>query len=215
MQMAEAIASGRDVVVCDGFEIGEVERAAAEWGGVTLWVGAAAPMHRQTLTVSESELAQWYFTWASPPRVVWCEPVARPVLLPARVQKVLLTQSTRQTASAWARHAGFRDPLFVPARRLGAAAARTDAASVPAGARADVVTMAHTLEALRLFRAKRAGEEAVPRYSVFSNRVLMSLAWALPTDEDEFMAVSGCGPQKWQKYGKDITQICAQVRAQL
>ena len=202
MQVETAVASGRDVVVCDGYVLSQVDQASGEWGGVTLWVGEQAPTHHYTLTISESELAQWYFSWASPPRVVWCEPRLGTVALPARVQKVLLTQQSWPAVAGWAQAAGFRDPLILSSK-------------LPQSKGVDVVAMAKLLEELRAFRAEQAEVEGVRRFRVFSDKVLMSLASAFPSDELGFLAVPGCGPQKWQKYGRQITEICTRARAKL
>ncbi len=62
-------------------------------------------------------------------------------------------------------------------------------------------------EALRALRTEEARSQGIAPFMVFSNRVLLALVEAKPTDERSFVAVSGLGPAKWEKYGPQILAV--------
>ena len=57
-------------------------------------------------------------------------------------------------------------------------------------------------ERLRVLRKRIADEEGVPPYVVFSDAALRGMCVTLPATDDEFLAVSGVGNVKLQRYGR-------------
>lgn len=57
-------------------------------------------------------------------------------------------------------------------------------------------------ERLRQLRKRIADAEGVPPYIVFSDAALRSMCAIMPSDENEFLAVSGVGPAKLARYGE-------------
>jgi ATP-dependent DNA helicase RecQ len=55
-------------------------------------------------------------------------------------------------------------------------------------------------ERLRELRRSIAAEQGVPAYVVFGDATLMAMAAARPTDEEEFLAISGVGKAKLERY---------------
>ena len=62
-------------------------------------------------------------------------------------------------------------------------------------------------EALRALRTEIARELHAPPYVVFHDSTLRELARALPQTEQEFLAVKGAGPSRWQKYGQRVLAV--------
>ncbi len=60
------------------------------------------------------------------------------------------------------------------------------------------------LKALRLDIAR---EENMPPYIIFSDRTLIDMAVKVPLSEEEMLAVSGVGAQKWLKYGRRFLAV--------
>jgi superfamily II DNA helicase RecQ len=58
--------------------------------------------------------------------------------------------------------------------------------------------------ALREMRSKIAKSDKVPAYVVFSDRTLAELASSRPKSEAQLLDVSGIGPAKLEKYGRQI-----------
>ena len=56
-------------------------------------------------------------------------------------------------------------------------------------------------EKLRALRKTLADEQQVPAFVVFSDATLYDMVEKQPTTDDEFLDVSGVGPQKLVKYG--------------
>lgn len=214
--LVDAVNSGRDVVVCQGFNLSAVVDAVMEPAVWTLWVGFD-DLKRQgllmdgvlphassiPLVVDESAMLDWVRTWLAPPRVVYCEPQGPLPPLPSRLQKIVLTRKRYEETEAFCRAAGIRDPLIVD----GGGKAAEPSAAMSSATEEQTVAMAFRLEKLREWRAHVADREEVKRYRVFSDRVLMALAWAAPVDEASFLAVSGCGPKKWDHYGPQLTAL--------
>ncbi len=67
--------------------------------------------------------------------------------------------------------------------------------------------------ALKAFRTAEASRRRVPPYVVFNNRALEGLARACPTDEEEFLAVLGLGPDRWERIGPRVLEIIAETRS--
>jgi len=64
-------------------------------------------------------------------------------------------------------------------------------------------------EVLRSWRTRQAGKEGVPPYVVFNDRTLAAIARERPADEQALLAVTGVGPAKLERYGKQILTIVA------
>ncbi len=60
---------------------------------------------------------------------------------------------------------------------------------------------------LKQWRSDTAREQGVPAYIVFNNRTLAALASQHPTTHDELLEVSGIGPTKADRYGKEILDL--------
>ena len=69
-----------------------------------------------------------------------------------------------------------------------------------------------TFEAFRALRTKLAKKEGVPPYIIFSDKTLDEIAKKLPINEDEFLAISGVGQQKLEKYGKKFIELANSLR---
>jgi len=67
-------------------------------------------------------------------------------------------------------------------------------------------------ETLRQLRQKKAKQEQVPAYVVFSDRALQEMALYYPQNQQEFIKINGVGPIKWIKYGEEFLQA---IKAQL
>ncbi|MDH6116482.1 DNA helicase-2/ATP-dependent DNA helicase PcrA [Kitasatospora sp. GAS204A] len=64
-------------------------------------------------------------------------------------------------------------------------------------------------ERLREWRSKRAKEQAVPAYVVFTDATLMAIAEDAPTSTGELSLISGVGAMKLDKYGAAVLSLCA------
>jgi ATP-dependent DNA helicase RecQ len=62
-------------------------------------------------------------------------------------------------------------------------------------------------EALRTLRRKLASERGVPAYVVFSDATLLEMAARRPRTEQELLGVSGVGPAKLERYGRDFLDL--------
>jgi ATP-dependent DNA helicase RecQ len=62
-------------------------------------------------------------------------------------------------------------------------------------------------ERLRTWRRRRAENDAVPAFVVFSDRTLRELAAAQPGDVAGLAAVSGVGPAKLERYGEELLSL--------
>lgn len=60
---------------------------------------------------------------------------------------------------------------------------------------------------LSKLRQKWAQETQVPAYVIFGDRTLMEMSASFPTTEGEFLALNGCGPIKWVKYGPSFVEV--------
>lgn len=61
--------------------------------------------------------------------------------------------------------------------------------------------------ALKKIRYTIAKEEKMPAYIVFSDKSLKLMASELPTTENEFLAISGVGMNKMEKYGDEFMSV--------
>ncbi|WP_395374849.1 DNA helicase RecQ [Marinicella sp. W31] len=64
-------------------------------------------------------------------------------------------------------------------------------------------------EALRELRMQLASEQGVPPYVVFSDAALLDMVQKRPSDEEQFMYVSGVGEFKRDKYGSEFLKVIA------
>jgi superfamily II DNA helicase RecQ len=62
-------------------------------------------------------------------------------------------------------------------------------------------------ERLRTWRRRRAEDDAVPAFVVFSDQTLRELAAAQPGDAAGLAAVSGIGPTKLERYGEELLSL--------
>ncbi len=70
-------------------------------------------------------------------------------------------------------------------------------------------------EKLRLLRQQIATQEGVPAYIVFSDASLKDMEAKLPTNEEQFMEVSGVGRTKLEKYATVFLKAIAELQASL
>ncbi|WP_251065263.1 ATP-dependent DNA helicase UvrD2 [Streptomyces sp. ISL-44] len=64
-------------------------------------------------------------------------------------------------------------------------------------------------ERLRDWRAGQSKEQGLPAYCVFTDKTLMAIAEAAPSEEGELSMISGVGGRKLERYGADVLAICA------
>lgn len=64
-------------------------------------------------------------------------------------------------------------------------------------------------ERLRGWRAARSKEQGLPPYCVFTDKTLMAIAEAAPSEGGELSMISGVGARKLDRYGADVLAICA------
>lgn len=60
---------------------------------------------------------------------------------------------------------------------------------------------------LKELRAKLAQEQRVPAYIVFADAALLDMCRKMPTNDDEFLQVSGVGQMKLERYGKEFLKV--------
>nr|WP_234314304.1 MULTISPECIES: ATP-dependent DNA helicase UvrD2 [unclassified Streptomyces] len=64
-------------------------------------------------------------------------------------------------------------------------------------------------ERLREWRAAEAKLQGLPAYCVFTDKTLMAIAEAAPTEAGELSMISGVGGRKLDRYGAEVLAICA------
>ncbi|MER5871081.1 ATP-dependent DNA helicase UvrD2 [Streptomyces sp. NPDC002044] len=64
-------------------------------------------------------------------------------------------------------------------------------------------------ERLRDWRAGQSKEQGLPAYCVFTDKTLMAIAEAAPSEGGELSMISGVGARKLDRYGADVLAICA------
>ena len=69
-------------------------------------------------------------------------------------------------------------------------------------------------EKFRELRAKLAKEESVPAYLIFSDKTLLEIAHKLPATSEAFLAISGVGESKLEKYGEIFTALSKTLLSQ-
>lgn len=65
-------------------------------------------------------------------------------------------------------------------------------------------------EVLRELRMQYARSEGMPPYIIFSDKTLIDMCIKLPSNEEEMLAVSGVGTNKYDKYGRGFIDRIAQ-----
>jgi len=63
------------------------------------------------------------------------------------------------------------------------------------------------VEALKAWRLGLAKSKRLPAFRILSDRVLLGIAEAQPTNEESLVAVHGFGPKLAEKYGRDLISI--------
>ena len=82
--------------------------------------------------------------------------------------------------------------------------ARTPAVELPStGASATLVAR------LRAWRLKEAQRKRVPAFRILTNRVLVAIAQARPTNAQALRSVPGVGPKLVQVYSAQLVDLCA------
>jgi ATP-dependent DNA helicase RecQ len=66
--------------------------------------------------------------------------------------------------------------------------------------------------ALRRFRRELSKDLEVPPFIVFNDKTLHALATALPASREDFLRVKGTGPTSWERFGKQVVEICLLAR---
>ncbi|MGW7333447.1 ATP-dependent DNA helicase UvrD2 [Streptomyces sp. NPDC054840] len=64
-------------------------------------------------------------------------------------------------------------------------------------------------ERLREWRAAQSKEQGLPAYCVFTDKTLMAIAEAAPSEAGELAMISGVGGRKLDRYGAEVLAICA------
>ncbi|MFJ4859978.1 ATP-dependent DNA helicase UvrD2 [Streptomyces sp. NPDC088748] len=64
-------------------------------------------------------------------------------------------------------------------------------------------------ERLREWRAAQSKEQGLPAYCVFTDKTLIAIAEAAPSEEGELSMISGVGGRKLARYGAEVLAICA------
>jgi superfamily II DNA helicase RecQ len=67
------------------------------------------------------------------------------------------------------------------------------------------------LGALKRWRLERARRDGVPAYVVFHDSTLAAIAECHPRTAAELLAVSGVGPAKLERYGREVLATVAAV----
>jgi DNA helicase-2/ATP-dependent DNA helicase PcrA len=66
-------------------------------------------------------------------------------------------------------------------------------------------------EDLRAWRLRRAQEQKVPAFVVFTDATLVAIAETVPEDVGALAAVPGVGRAKLERYGSDVLELCSKA----
>jgi DNA helicase-2/ATP-dependent DNA helicase PcrA len=116
----------------------------------------------------------------------------------AEERRLLYVGLTRARRHLWISWSGKPSPFL---RELGAASATT--ATKP------LEEWTADAQRLREWRAERAKVDNVPAYVVFHDSVLQAIAAARPATIGELAQISGVGPAKLERYGKELLALVA------
>ncbi len=67
-------------------------------------------------------------------------------------------------------------------------------------------------QALKDWRAGKAGEAGVPHYQILHQRVLIQIAATLPDSPSALMSIKGIGKRLFEKYGKELLDLVSSYR---
>jgi len=70
-------------------------------------------------------------------------------------------------------------------------------------------------QSLRAWRNAEASKSGFPPYCIFSNETLYAIVLARPATSSDLLEISGIGPAKVEKYGRNILQICRSAKGEL
>lgn len=103
------------------------------------------------------------------------------------------------TSSRSARSAGASRPN-------GSSRARRKTSHAASG-RSPIEAPAGLVDALKQWRLGKAEKARIPAFRILSDRTLMAIAVETPRDEQALLAISGIGPTRMRKYGREILEI--------
>jgi ATP-dependent DNA helicase RecQ len=66
---------------------------------------------------------------------------------------------------------------------------------------------------LKKIRYTISKEEKMPAYIIFNDKSLKLMASELPTTENEFLAISGVGMNKMEKYGEEFMSVIRKFKS--
>ena len=69
--------------------------------------------------------------------------------------------------------------------------------------------------ALKKIRYAISKKEKMPAYIIFNDKSLKLMASKLPVTENEFLAISGVGMNKMEKYGEEFMNVIRKFKRQL
>ncbi|MGE4609447.1 MAG: HRDC domain-containing protein, partial [Myxococcota bacterium] len=76
-----------------------------------------------------------------------------------------------------------------------------------ASERSPIEAPAALVDALKRWRLAKAQKRRIPAFRILSDRTLMAIAVETPRDEQSLLAISGIGPTRMRKYGREILEI--------
>ena len=68
-------------------------------------------------------------------------------------------------------------------------------------------------EALRALRKKLADEQGVPPYVIFGDAALIQMSHEKPSNDEEFLAITGVGLRKLERYGAEFLAEISTARS--
>lgn len=84
---------------------------------------------------------------------------------------------------------------------------------VPVPSMAQVEYSPVAADGLKRFRRELSQALELPPFMIFNDATLYGLAAALPKSRAEFLSVKGAGETTWERFGKQVLEICALARA--
>jgi DNA helicase-2/ATP-dependent DNA helicase PcrA len=66
-------------------------------------------------------------------------------------------------------------------------------------------------EDLRAWRLRRAQEQKVPAFVVFTDATLVAIAETVPEEMGALAAIPGVGRAKLERYGSDVLDLCSKA----
>ena len=117
-----------------------------------------------------------------------------------RLLYVGLTRARRHVSVTWSGK---------PSRFLAELGAGGGKPSAPRRRALDASELSPTGRALRAWRLERSRADGVPAYVVFHDKTLAEIEQASPASIAELATVSGVGPAKIERYGRDVLAVLA------